>query len=550
MPDLTPTGVSYRTSLIAPPGGTYAFDVALPPRGELMLATGLEQSTTAEPVRFIAKVDGAVVLDEVVKDIRWRDHRIALPDEPGRKVRIELRSEGQTAQRGLWANPRVLTRSPDAPSILFITLDAVRPDHLSAYGYPRDTSPALAHIASSGARFDKVVAQSASTWQSVLSLLSGRHPIRSGVRQAGDRLPPNVPLLPDLLAARGYDTFAGSDNAAFPAGQIARFDEEEINVVGNSNDLAAVTEREMRMMAKRMAERPTFAWFHIENAHYPLLPAQPLRYDPGYEGRFKLGFSLDEHWTFHSAAKVTPAEQKHIVALYDAGIRDADDLVKQMILLLDEVHATENTILVITADHGEHLGERDLTLEHSSPWEQVLRVPLIIAWLGHLPAGVVVSQRAQLIDLVPTLLGLAGLPPAADLDGRDLSPLLRGEKLPEAPAYSEPEKAIYVQYRGDEKLILNPGGAGLRFGEQIIAVPPRELYDLASDPQEARDLVPLDPKRAADAEAALLAAIKRLKDRGEGMHGAAPGQAAFTTLQQAGYLHLSQPPAVAGKVER
>jgi len=206
--------------------------------------------------------------------------------------------------------------------------------------------------------------------------------------------------------------------------------------------------------------------------------------------------------------------------------------VRRMLVLLDAAGATGNTIVVITADHGEAIGEHGLVLDHDLPWDPILRVPLIVAWPGHLPAGRTVSQRVQLVDLVPTLLSLAGVAPEPGLDGRDLSQLLRGGALPEAPAYAEVGGRIRVQYRGDEKLVLAPPGLTGR----ALEIPQRALFDVGSDPQERDDRSSREPLRAAAAEAALRAWMA-LEDRDEAGE-TAPSQAAIEALQQAGYLPL------------
>jgi arylsulfatase A-like enzyme len=300
--------------------------------------------------------------------------------------------------------------------------------------------------------------------------------------------------------------------------------------------------RQMKRIAPKMAERPTFAWFHIENAHYPLEPSEPLRYDPGYQGRFRDAFTQEDHWAFDDPRSLRPREIQHVAALYDASIRDADALVRDMLIMLDAAGATERTIVVITADHGENIGEHDFTLEHSALWNNVLHVPLFLLWPGHFPPGHVVEQRVQLVDLVPTLLSLAGLEPEPDLDGRDLSPLLRGGSLPEAPAYAELNPGVWAQYRGDEKFVLDTRGPDIRWRSHAMSYGGERLYDVARDPGELDDLARREPARLADAKAALLSAMKTFVKKADGVRGAAAGQAAFEMMKQAGYLHPASAP--------
>ncbi len=540
----TPTGISWRTGLVARPGGRYTFEVTLPERPELWVGLGHEQGSRGAPVRFIARQDDRVLLDEVVPaDLRWHDQRLPLEGQAGQRSRITLETQaagGTGEARGLWANPRVMGAS-SAPNILLITVDALRADRLGTYGYGRDTSPMIDHVARSGVQFDRATAQSCFTWPSITSLLAGRHPLNTGVQERGQRPPPDLATLPQLLAAHGYDTFAGTDLGAFPPIDVSDFDEaERIPVFSKPSP-----QKQLERLAAQFADHPTFAWLHLENVHYPLTPRQPLRFDPGYEGRFKDAFSQEDHDRFMSPGDVTPREQEHINALYDSAIVDADQELQALLATLDQHGVLERTIVVITSDHGERLGEHGAVLEHVSPHDSVLRVPLIVAWEGHLAAGQRIPSRVQLIDLFPTLLSLAGVPHPPGLDGRDLAPALRGEALPEAPAYADCRGYFFAQYRGDELVVINPEGKDsvLAYGLRTT-VKPRELYDLAKDPTGQRDIAEEEPSRAEAASAALRAQLELWKRRSTTVDQGQIGQAAIEALQQAGYLQGTPDPEV------
>ncbi len=541
----SPQGTDWRSALIAPPGARYVFELVAPEEPELWLATGHEEGDDAGPVRFVAKEGTATLLDEVTfPDQRWHDHHLRLDAKSGRKTRISLESysvEGVGgAARGLWANPRVLGHL-DAPSILMITVDALRPDHLSAYGYGRDTSPTLQKLAQTGVRFERAVAQAATTWTSIPSLLTGRYPANTKVRDRGDSLPSDVPLIADLLAARGYDTFAGSDLGMFPFQMLSSFDQLE-RVAGPGEKPSVV--KQVEALASRFRFRPTFAWIHLEHPHYPLQPRQPLRYDSKYEGRFKFGFSRSDKAHFLGASALTQRETEHLEALYDASVRDADDEIREILATLDSAGALDHTLLVITADHGELIGEHGFALEHTLLYDPVLHVPLIFSWFDHLPEGESISQRVQLIDVVPTLLGLAGLAAAPGLDGRDLSPLMRGKSLPDLPAYAEGKNGqVYAQYRGDEKLIFNPTHLETLIKEVPIRYAERELYDLRRDPREQDNLAMKDPARAEEAVQALNRHLLPRMSPGDTDSSPGLGQAALSALRQAGYLQENGPSA-------
>lgn len=538
----TATGTSWRTGLVARPGGRYTFELTLPERAELWVGLGHERGSRGAPVRFIARQDDRVLLDEVVPThARWEDRRLPLKGRAGERTRITLESQaagGEGLARGLWANPRVMS-GLSAPNILLITVDALRADHLGSYGHARATSPMIDLVARSGVQFDRATAQSCLTWPSVTSLMTGRYPAHTGVQYRGQRAPPDVATLAQLLAAHGYDTFAGTDLALFPPVNLSDFDDSE----RIQTDSKPSPQKQFERLAAQLAEHPTFAWFHLENAHYPLSPRQPLRFDPGYEGRFKDGFTQEEHDRFKQPGDVTPREQEHLDALYDAAIADADQELQALLATLDQHGLLERTIIVITADHGERIGEHGAVLEHTTPHDSVLHVPLIIAWEGNLPSGQHISSRVQLIDLVPTLLSLAGVSAPPGLDGRTLAPALRGEPLAEAPAYADCTGYSFARYQGNELVVLNPEQKPYELTNGLRnTIKPREFYDLAQDPTGQRDLSAEAPARAEEAATALRAQLELWKQRGQDSQKGPIGQASVEALQQAGYLQNAPEP--------
>jgi arylsulfatase A-like enzyme len=541
----TAHGFSHRTGLSARPGGRYVFPIDLPRDAKLLLSLAHEPGKEGAPVRFRVFQQGRTLLDEVVPpDRRIRDRVLPLEGTPGERVLLTLQADAVPGApgvpRGLWLAPRV-RGSGTAPHILLITLDAVRADHLSAYGYPRDTSPVLERFAKEGTLFERATAQAGNTWLSVASLLSGRYPVHSGVRRTGDLPPPELPLLADLLAARGYETLSRGVSHLTPA-LLSSFDDTELvdspktSEGENKRDLMARSVAQVRALMGSL-RHPTFIWVHLPAAHYPLYPAEPLRYNLGYEGRFATGFSPEDHRL--SATDITNAEGAQVIALYDAECREADAAVGQMLDALEESGNRDGTIVVVTADHGELIGKRKVVVDHNSPFDAVLHVPLAISFRGRLAPQSRVLQRVQLIDLVPTLLSLAGLPPASGLDGRDLSEALRGGTLEDRPAYAEPYVGVYSRHAGDEHLLTNRKKTVITFGDRPatpLIVRVRELYDLSTDPSENHDLSGREPARADAAEAALEKEIARWGAPLEHLEVPSLGQDTLDVLRQAGYL--------------
>jgi choline-sulfatase len=547
-PNLTSTGTSWRSSLVARDQGRYVFELALNDGASLELGTGHEPGIQGSPVRFQVLQDDRVLLDEVVaNDRRWHDHRLLLSGKAGAKTRVALvsRSVGDPKYaRGLWSNPRILYPAK-APNILLVTCDAVRPDHLSAYGYERNTSPALAAATRFGARFDRATAQAPRTWESVTGLFTGRYPARSGVRHRGQTLPPDVPHLAQLLSSQGYRTFAGTDLANFPPSYLSRFDEAEIAASGEKIS----PQKQFKRIVQGFGEHPVFAWFHLENAHYPLVPKEPLRFQ-GHPGRFQHGFTLDDHAKFSRPEDLSAIELEQVTALYDAAIADVDEEIAGLLTTLNQNDALDRTIVVITADHGEQIGQHGMALEHFGPYDEVLHVPLIVLWPDHLVPGIQIHARVQLIDLAPTLLSLVGLPRPPGFDGRDLSAALRGEEFPDAPAYAELAGKVFVQYRDQEQLLFSPGGAFIQLSSGVrSSFAEVELYDLSSDPGERRNLVDQDLPRTQAALAAIEPRLREWNRLGPPTSSGEIGTAAIEALRQAGYLQ-NEPQGSADLVHR
>jgi arylsulfatase A-like enzyme len=536
---LTDTGISWRSALVGD-HGAYVLDVPLPASPELWLGLGYEQGSRAAPARFRVRLDGVVVLDETAPvDDRWHDFRVPLTRSgPGGRLELEtVAADGSPSPTGaMWSDPRVVSAHSARPNVLLLTLDAVRPDHLMPYGYGRDTSPTLAEVARSGVMFASATSQAGRTWESLSALFTGLYPVHTRVRANGVPLPADVPMLPELLAAAGYDSFAGTDLGLFPPIYESAFDEAELVPAQGK----ASPQAQLRRLAPGLHRGGQFIWFHLEHAHYPLIPTEPLRYDPGYQGRFAAAFTHAEHDAFPHPEQLTPAEHAHLTALYDASIRDADQELFHLLETLNALEVLDNTVLVIAADHGEQLGEHGAVLEHVTPYEAVLHVPLFISWEGHVTAGTRVPVNVQLIDVAPTLLSLLKVRAATRFDGRDLSPALRGEPLPDAPAYAELLGQVFSLQQGREHLLWSASGFHATFQSGWrIDLPPRALYDLSKDPDELRDLTAEEPARAEALTAKLEARTRGWRDGGTEGNDAPLSQAAFEALQQAGYVtHL------------
>jgi arylsulfatase A-like enzyme/Flp pilus assembly protein TadD len=360
-------------------------------------------------------------------------------------------------------------------SVLLITVDTLRADSLGAYGRAGALTPWSDRLAAAGVRFDHAHAHNVVTLPSHANILSGRYPLEHGVRDnAGFRFPPGTETLATLLAARGYRT--GAFVSAFPLGArfgLARGFEiyDDRFVDARSRPAFLLQERrgvETVALARRWLEaqgsQPWFCWVHVFEPHFPYEPPEPL------------------------AARFRDAPYQGEVAATDAALAP---------LLEPLLAAGErgNTLVVLTADHGESLGEHGEATHGIFAYEATLRVPLVL-YQPRLFRPRVVSQPARHVDLLPTILDALAVPAPADLPGRSLLALAAGGS-------GEPVTSYFEALSGQ----LNRGWAPLhgviRERTKYIDLPIPELFDLQSDPREARNLASAQPRQLARGRALL-----------------------------------------------
>ena len=352
-------------------------------------------------------------------------------------------------------------------NILLVTIDTLRADALGTYG-GRATTPALDRLAASGARFDFVHAHAVVTLPSHASILSGRYPYEHGIRDnTGYRFPAATPTLPTLLKAQGFVTaaFVGGFPLVRQFGLATGFDvyDDRLGTRGERAEAERPAPDVVRAAREWIGKQQGkwLTWIHVYDPHTPYAPP------PEWASRFPADPYLGE------------------VSAVDAALAG---------LLDDLASATRPTLVVVTADHGESLGEHGEATHSIFAYESTLRVPLIIGELGRGTAqasqkGVVIAQPARHVDLLPTILEAAGAP-ASPSSGTSLLALMRGDTS-DRPSYFEAMTPT-----------LTRGWAPLRGivsgREKYIDLPIPELYDLAADPVESRNLADASQDRGRE----------------------------------------------------
>lgn len=322
-------------------------------------------------------------------------------------------------------------------SIVLVTIDTTRPDHLSAYGYERRTSPHLAALAARGVRVETAWAQAPETGPSLASTLTSRLAPVTGVRANAERLREGLPTLATVASDAGFDTAAFVSTALLGAKwtQLDRgfqvYDDEMTDPCFGHDHAQRIAERTVGAALEwldRPRDEPFFLWVHLYDPHGPYTPPAPtpeLVAGPGLDAAGVPDVEVPRGAIPTYQRVGDTRSHRDYVGRYDAEIAYADRWLGRLFERLD----LERTVVCIHADHGEALGEDDYWYRHGSLLHDPgLRVPLLLA-APDLPAGRVVSDGwARNLDLAPTLLSLAGLPDLPDASGADLSPWLRGEE--------------------------------------------------------------------------------------------------------------------------
>jgi arylsulfatase len=369
------------------------------------------------------------------------------------------------------------------PNIILVSVDTLRPDHLGCYGYRRDTSPAVDQFAKESLRFEKCFAQAPNTRPSCSAILTGFLPHETKVLSNRYALPAGVNSIAEILKQQGYKTLAVVSNFVFTGGSgfeqgfdfyDDQMDEEEL-IRGVPERIAEHTTSAAVSLMRLNSKDSFFIWIHYQDPHGPFTPRSP------YNEMF-LDHRLEpiELKTNKSESGVggIPSYQKlpgysdyhHYVAQYDGEIRYMDEHLRRLFQAIKDLGMYDDALILFTADHGEGMGERDYYFAHGEfVYNNLIHVPLIVRY-GADPKGVR-REAVQTLDIVPTILEVAGIAPAPDLRGSSL--------LGEIP----PGRAIFSERPG--KYALFQDGLKLIQDHDLRTV---ELYNMDDDLVETVNL--------------------------------------------------------------
>lgn len=361
--------------------------------------------------------------------LQWDDVRLDLGALAGRQGTLTLEADGSGVELAdhdvVWSDPRIATaREPTATSVILISIDTLRADHLGCYGYTAPTSPNVDRMAGEGILFRNFVASSPWTLPSHASMLTGFDPERHGVVQFWFHrpLPPQLDTLAELLWDRGYET-AG----VVGGGYLSRdwnfnqgYDRYALRGGPDKPDtLQAALDRAKPWMGSRQG-RPFFLFLHTYQVHQPYEPPPPYDtlFDPQYHGPYEKRFTDRDRYEVEQGDGLDPAGLRHVQALYDGEIRAMDDAIGDLLAWLRGSGLDRQTCVFFTSDHGEEFDEHgSLGHQHSKLYEELIHIPLIVWCPSRFRGGRITDAVGSHTDVVPTILAVAGVAPPTGSTG-------------------------------------------------------------------------------------------------------------------------------------
>lgn len=347
----------------------------------------------------------------------------------------------------LFRSERSLAGNP--PNVILIMVDTLRADHLSAYGYERQTTPFLdALVADEAVLFSQAYSASSWTYPSNAGLFTGRKPSALGINWSDitSSIAPEEKLLTEYLQEAGYYTagFVSSWYTSARFGFSQGFDtfQEEIGTTQFSTSADEINQLTSNWLdtvwvPTIQGTQPLFLFVYYFDPHTWYLPAQECDiFDPGYMGEFSGELYKDGFEVIRGELIPTVEDVEHLKALYDGEIKCWDQAFADLWAHLNSLGLIENSILIFTSDHGEMFGEKGYWLHHTSIYEEEIRVPLLISYPGVVPAQTL-NTPVQSLDILPTLLDWLNQPIPNNLDGSSLVPLINNKTTTHRPIFTE-----------------------------------------------------------------------------------------------------------------
>ncbi len=395
---------------------------------------------------------------------------------------------------------------PSRPNVILISVDTLRADHLSCYGYSRETSPRLDAFAQQAARFANAFSQASWTLPSHMSLMTSQYPHVHGIEEGDHALPEGAPTLAQVLSDHGYYTAAfiswiyvtskfGFDRGFDEFTELLPPPEHVDSTTSAAFKAEQVTDRAIEWLRQERST-PFFLFVHYFDPHINYEPPPPFdqMFDTGYEGPAQGTFGWLSQYIkglHHRPKRIDPADLDHVTALYDGEIRYTDIHLGRLFDAIETHVGLDNCLVVFTSDHGEEFDEHGSMEGHQwTLYDEVIHVPLIVRLPGGACAGRVVTRPVETMDIPATVLGWLGIAAPTTFQGKNRCDLIAGDPAADRSTlvFGENRRFNRKQYVRDERYkLIHTDDIGLN-KRGVPVTPGYELYDLLTDPQEQRNL--------------------------------------------------------------
>ena len=429
--------------------------------------------------------------------------------------------------------PRATAGLAGTSNVLLIVLDTVRADRMSLYGYERPTTPALGRLASRGVKFNQARSTAPWTLPSHASMMTGRwrHELSSGINQPLDDA---FPTLAEFLAGHGYDTAGFVANTTYAGAEtglargFAHYEDHDVSTSGalwttsvgrrflcpllapqdprsdgHPNDHLRKSASRIRrdfvswIDRRKADDRPFFAFLNMFDAHNPYLPPDEFDAPFGAETHSADDLKLFERWFILDKSTLTPSQVSLVSDAYDDCITYLDSQIEGLLGDLALRDMLDDTLVIITADHGEHFGEHGLYGHASSLYDQELRVPLLMVLPRSAQGGLTVTNSVSLRGLPATVVDVLGLRADAPFPGRSLARFWSSDEAAteidhpvlasvDGPVHTAPNQGRSPVFSGPMKAVTRGSRVYIRNGDGR-----EELFDVESDPGQTHNLAGL-----------------------------------------------------------
>jgi len=485
-------GDEERQAVALSRASTLRYYVAVPTEGSLGFGVGVEgEGDAAFAIEVTADGQPSEELLAGTASGAWTDHRVDLSRFAGETVRIDLRAQGQGPGRLAWSSPRILVPErknqalEPAKNVVLLVIDTLRADKLRPFNpETRVKTPAIDKLASEGVVFE--LAQSPENWTkpAVASILTGLHPQTHQQKTGDAALPSSAELLSEHLRDEGFATgsFIANGYVSDRFGFDQGWDDYSNYIREGKSTEAKDVFREAGNWIEAHRDERFFAYIQTIDPHVPYdPPGEYLRmYDPSeYDGQVKPRMTGD---LLEKAKRKPPqvvfdaSDKRRLKALHDGEITKHDHFFGAFLERLSELGLSDDTLIVVTADHGEELDDHGSWGHGHSVYQELLHVPLVFRLPKRLPAGTRVGDAVSTLDISATVTKLLGVPAMADNEGQALVGLMLGD-APARPAVA------FSDFQDDRRVVTSRRWKLVLRGNLTST-----MFDLVADPLEKQPL--------------------------------------------------------------